>query len=401
MKKLLLMSTIAIAALLLAACGPGTIPTIDDRLIATYAAQTVEARLNEIIIKTQIALLTQVAQGTNTPAPTIMPSATLTTAPTYTPQPTYTPLPTFTPLATFTPVAPTAVPIPCNRAGFVDDVSVPDGTTFAPGDDFTKTWLIKNTGSCTWNKDYLIVFKSGDALGSPATKKINVEVKPGASAKISLDLVAPDNSGDYQGNWMLRSDNGITFGLGPSADKSFWTAITVAKYPKPPAGVTFDFSKNYCSADWKNSKGDIGCPGEEDDFTNGSVRRSLKPRFENSTTDDEPTLIMIPNKGDNGRIAGKYPEFEVPSSATFTALIGCMYDSPKCDVTFVLKYRISGSSTTETLDTWGEKYDKKIQNISVDLSSLAGEKVSFTLEVQSKDNNSDDRAFWLFPRVIE
>ncbi|MCJ7824862.1 MAG: hypothetical protein MUP44_08185, partial [Anaerolineales bacterium] len=44
-----------------------------------------------------------------------------------------------TPLPTFTPV-PSATAIPCDRAEFITDVTVPDGSDYSPGDVFTKTW---------------------------------------------------------------------------------------------------------------------------------------------------------------------------------------------------------------------------------------------------------------------
>jgi len=49
-------------------------------------------------------------------------------------------------------VAPATQPPPagCDRAQFISDVTVPDGTTFAPGATFTKTWRLKNSGTCTW-----------------------------------------------------------------------------------------------------------------------------------------------------------------------------------------------------------------------------------------------------------
>ncbi|HGJ66308.1 TPA: hypothetical protein ENS27_13160, partial [bacterium] len=46
----------------------------------------------------------------------------------------------------------------CNWAGFVADVTVPDGTSFAPGAAFIKTWRLKNIGTCTWTGKYGLSF---------------------------------------------------------------------------------------------------------------------------------------------------------------------------------------------------------------------------------------------------
>jgi len=66
------------------------------------------------------------------------------------PPPTVTPLPPLTPTQTPFTVPPTVSPAGCDRASFIADVRVPDGTLFTPGAAFSKTWRLKNSGSCTW-----------------------------------------------------------------------------------------------------------------------------------------------------------------------------------------------------------------------------------------------------------
>ena len=39
----------------------------------------------------------------------------------------------------------------CNWAQFVADVTVPDGTSYAPSTAFKKTWRLKNIGTCIWS----------------------------------------------------------------------------------------------------------------------------------------------------------------------------------------------------------------------------------------------------------
>jgi len=66
-------------------------------------------------------------------------------------------------------IAPASTPPPagCDRAQFISDVTVPDGTTFAPGAAFNKTWRLKNVGTCTWTTSYSLVFDSGEKMGGP------------------------------------------------------------------------------------------------------------------------------------------------------------------------------------------------------------------------------------------
>ena len=167
MKKHTVLSAVIalfILAASLAACGliggtGGQQITVDQ--LATMSAATVSARLTQISVDNLVGQLTQMANASQTPNVSII---------TATPPPP-TPVPSQTVPATPTPIppTPTAVPVPCNLASFVSDVSVKDGTSFTAGQTFTKTWRIKNVGSCSWSKDYTIYFLSGNSMGAPAS----------------------------------------------------------------------------------------------------------------------------------------------------------------------------------------------------------------------------------------
>jgi len=53
----------------------------------------------------------------------------------------------------------------CDHVQFVSDVTVPDGSSFTPGAAFTKTWQLKNIGTCTWTTSYSLVYAGGDQMG--------------------------------------------------------------------------------------------------------------------------------------------------------------------------------------------------------------------------------------------
>ena len=105
---------------------------------------------------------------------------------------------------------PTNTPSPCNRAYVVSEV-YPDGTEFEVGESFTKTWRLKNTGTCTWNTNYKIVFGSGDKMGGPSSKNLTQSVAPNEQVDISVDLVTPNSTGTYKGTWQIVDDLGNTF----------------------------------------------------------------------------------------------------------------------------------------------------------------------------------------------
>lgn len=125
----------------------------------------------------------------------------------------------------------TITPGNCNRASFVSE-NVPDGTSFSPGYTFLKTWRIRNDGTCTWTSDYKIVFKSGNRMGGISSQNISGNIKPGEALEISTDLTAPDQAGDYSGEWNLKSPDGEFFAR-------FWANIKV-DFVIPPAQILPD-----------------------------------------------------------------------------------------------------------------------------------------------------------------
>lgn len=133
------------------------------------------------------------------------------------------------PVATLAPVA-TVVPSNCvNAMSYVADVTVKDGQTFAPTEGFRKTWRIYNNGSCTWDSNYTLQFVSGDAMNGTYVR-IPTTVKPGQTVDISADLKAPNKTGNFKGNWQMRSPQGAGFG------QTIWVSIKVSgNAPAPTA----------------------------------------------------------------------------------------------------------------------------------------------------------------------
>jgi len=148
-----------------------------------------------------------------------------------------TPSASITPFATFTPVATatsnSGTPVvegtsqPIYKVGFITDVTIPDNTVIEPGKAFKKTWRLRNDGTGTWTTNFKLVFVSGDSMSGPASKPIDQAVAPGETIDISVDLTAPSVSKTYKGNWMLQTDAGINFGVGPSSSSAFTVVIKV------------------------------------------------------------------------------------------------------------------------------------------------------------------------------
>ncbi len=213
--KYTLLFAVITVSLLISACGGKATPdpTQEISRIETAVAETVAAQ--------------NAAQSASTSQPV---------APAFT----QTPLvfsPTLTPLAPIaSPSLPPKVPkTQCASAGLISE-TIPDGTIFAPGAKFTKTWEIKNTSLCTWDTSYKIIFWNGDLLGGAYYYNLPQMVAPGQSLPISLVLTAPQESAIYNSEWMLQTPDGIEFGVGQYS-APFFAKIEVSSLTKPKYGV--------------------------------------------------------------------------------------------------------------------------------------------------------------------
>jgi uncharacterized protein YkwD len=124
---------------------------------------------------------------------------------------------------------------------FVKDVSIPDGTDVGPGQTFRKTWRLRNTGSCTWDSAYQLVFVSGDRLGAPGSVPLAV-TPPGGTLDLSVDLSAPPGRGSFAGLFELRNPAGQTFPVGQW--KNIWFSISVGGGPALPGPALTAGAKN-------------------------------------------------------------------------------------------------------------------------------------------------------------
>jgi uncharacterized protein YkwD len=118
---------------------------------------------------------------------------------------------------------PTAPPDCKVQAVLLDDVTIPDDTRLPAGEEFTKTWRFKNTGTCHWS-GYTINFLTGDRMGAPDSAPIPDTVA-GDTVDVSLDLTAPTADGSYSGYFTLKDSQGESINVG--TEKTFWLKIIV------------------------------------------------------------------------------------------------------------------------------------------------------------------------------
>jgi len=149
-----------------------------------------------------------------------------------------------TPTATTAVQAPTATPEACtDRAAFVSE-TILDGTVFKPGTAFTKTWTLRNAGTCTWTPRYALSFYDGEQMAGPNHVPLTKQVQPGENITFNVDLTAPSQPGTYRGRWMVMNEQGVLFGLGEQGNTAFWVAIVVAREDTRAPSVEVSYSPN-------------------------------------------------------------------------------------------------------------------------------------------------------------
>ena len=282
----------------------------------------------------------------------------------------------------------------CDSAQFVSDLTVPDGSGFAPGAAFTKTWRLLNNGTCTWETTYSLVWVGGDALGGPTAVNLPVSVAPGQMVDISINLTAPGTSGHYKSLWKLNNAGGVQFGIGDTAADPFWVDIHVIE----TRAVVFDFVANAPYAQWKSGAGILPYPGASGD-SRGYSAQVNNPHLEDDSFDSSPGLLTVPQNKYNGYIQATYPEFQIQAGDKLQTLVNCEFGATGCYVTFRIDYLLPNGAQ-RTLWTFKEAYDKRFYRADLDLSPLAGQKVRFVFMLLSSGFASQDRALWGAPRIV-
>ena len=121
----------------------------------------------------------------------------------------------------------------CDAAQFISDVTVADNTVFTPGQIFTKTWRLKNVGTCTWDGNYTVNADSGPGMTQNSVyllSKVSSKstVAPGDTLDISIDMQASNTPGTYQTFWRLQNGAGNVIPVAGGVNaKLFYVQIIV------------------------------------------------------------------------------------------------------------------------------------------------------------------------------
>ncbi len=286
----------------------------------------------------------------------------------------------------------------CDAALLVMSVTAPDGSVYSPNATFTKTWRLKNVGTCTWTTAYTLVFVSGAQMDAPSQLAIPLSVAPDSTVDLSLNMIAPAPAGHYRGAWQLKNADGVRFGTGATANQSFWADIVTksgSQVTPTFMGDTYDFVSSKAQQ-WTSGAGSLHFPGTNGD-ARGFALKLTSAQLETGLTVNQPALLMVPQKKTNGYIQALYPAIAIRKGDRFQATIGCEYGATSCYLTYRLDVRTSAG--VKKFWTFSEKYDNQTYDVNLDLSSLAGKNVEFFLMVLATGSPTGDRALWVAPRI--
>ncbi len=388
-------------ALLLSAClllGPEVQPTADNQAAYTAAAETVVARLTLESGLTAVAQLTEIASPLARLTPPDKQQLTSSPASLPSPIPTDTPPPpTNTPPPTSTAAPPTATPPgqACDLAEMVGDVTLPPDSTVVAGSAVSKVWRVRNVGTCTWDTGYTLNYTGGNLVGSVTTIFLPASVPPGGALDLAVPLVAPAYEGVFQSTWMLRNTQGQNFGAGTDASIPLLARLRTVR-PASSGRTAFDLAAYACSGEWRSSAGRLACPGQPNSAA-GFVLIVDRPLLE-SRQASTLGLWTRPDANRNGWIQGKLPLYAIQAGDHFLSEIGCLSNSPGCDVSFDFSYQLTNGANG-VLGRWREVSDGQTTPVDLDLSALAGQPAYLILGVTNNGLSQDANAVWLQPRV--
>ncbi len=261
-------------------------------------------------------------------------------------------------------------------------------------------------------------------MGAQDSIKLPSNVNPGQTIDVSIDLIAPSTPDTYKGIWSFEDNTGKQFGLGTSANGQIWVQVKVilaptntpSPLPEPtqtseptieptltiPVNtplletIAYDLVSETCSAQWFSNNIQQPCPKSNSEAQN-TINLVTLPALEDGSTLISPALMIKP--GDtNGPIQGIYPDYLVQAGDHFRAIASCEANSISCSALLRVSYQ-DNSNTIVDLWAVGEFYDQKYTQIDVDISSLAGQKVKFILDITPLNADPDNHVLWVSPGV--
>jgi hypothetical protein len=283
----------------------------------------------------------------------------------------------------------------CYSSDLVKVITIPNGTVLPAETHFTKIWRIKNTGTCTWDNDFLFVYAGDDGFSAKISNPLPKVVRPGETMDMYLDMIAPPIAGDFNSRWALFDDDTDTlFGYGPD-DRAFRVNISVTT---DFSGVIFNYVNQLCTAQWFNDNGRLLLCNEGFNNPRGfAIKRQAAP--DHDPTNPVNLLWTHPRMEVGGSIVGLYPYVRIPANSHLTGEIGCLEDNPNCNITMKLYYQIFGNAP-ELMIEYDEIADDQANVFDLNIDGLRNKYVSFHLYVVANAAPQQAAGYWLSTRIV-
>ncbi len=170
--------------------------------------------------------------------------------------------------------------------------------------------------------------------------------------------------------------------------------------PVDPELVAYDFVTEVCSAVWTTNATYLPCPARLEDAVGGYVEANDHAVLEGMVSVEAPLLIGLPGKGypEGVGLFGKYPPFTVYPGDTFYATIACQGDAD-CNLGFALEYYDQSGSVIPVNWKWIHRAGDGPQEVSVDLSSAAGQAVELFLVLRQEEELENQWGVWINPYI--
>jgi hypothetical protein len=106
---------------------------------------------------------------------------------------------------------PTSTPECSNVLAYLEDLTIPDGSTVQAGAPVDKRWRLENSGTCNWDARYRLRLIAGPSLGVPSEQAL-YPARSGTQFTLQIIITAPTEPGTYRSAWQAYDPQGQAFG---------------------------------------------------------------------------------------------------------------------------------------------------------------------------------------------
>lgn len=182
----------------------------------------------------------------------------------------------------------------------------------------------------------------------------------------------------------------------PTATLEEGDTPTPTSTPEPV--IIYRLAGRYCDAVWESGAGSLGCPGTSGDPAGYAVRQD-DARLEDGSLPGGETLLIAPQQVSDGWIEGTYPAITVQAGDRLRSRLGCLSGQTRCRVKFQLFSLADDEFRPKALGEWSETHDGQITTIDLDLTPLAGQRVSIIVTARAELGLSHNVVAWVEPAI--